>query len=240
MIKTGLILAAGKGSRMGQVDKHSKPMVQIAGKPLIGYAVDAMLFCGISRIYVIYSDNSKDILTLQNQYQGHRLFFVYQENVTGSLSSLAFGLSVVELPVIMMDADIIIRPNQLKQALDHYVYQGEDMAIAAVSSPTFSNKKTLHIRDGCPIGFCGNGYACPNAERDIYCQGGMIYLWFRSPAKELMGIEQKGMRRMSLFLNDYMTTHAVSALTIQDLWDVDTPADVSASIDILLNESIRK
>ncbi len=218
---------------MGRYDGHSKPMVQVADKPLVGYAIEAMLFCGISTIYVIFSDYSKDIITLQDQYEGQHLRFIYQKNVTGSLSSLSFALSVVNPPFIMMDADIIIQPRILKQALDNYVYQGEDMAIAAVTAPTFPNKKPLHIKDGCPIDFYGKGYACPNTKHDTFCQGGMVYLWFRSPKAELAELERDGMRRMSLFLNDYMKTHQVNTFAIRDLWDVDTPEDIYASVKIL-------
>ena len=223
---------------MGQYSGQSKPMVQVVDKPLIGYAIEAMLYCGVSTIDVVFSDYSKDIVTLQDQYKGQHLSFIYQENVIGSLSSLSFALSVVEPPFIMTDADIIIHPNVLKQALDNYVYQGEDMAIAAIASPTFPNKQTLHIRDGCPVGFYGKGYTCPNTKRDMFCQGGMVYLWFRSPRAELARLEQDGMRRMSIFLNDYMKTHQVNVFTIQDLWDVDTPEDISASVKILRNSLI--
>ncbi len=232
-IKTGLILAAGKGTRMGQYNGHSKPMVLVANKPLIGYSIEAMLFCGVSTIYVLFSDDSKDLVTLQDRYKRENIFFIYQKNVTGSLSSLSFSFSVVEPPFIMTDADIIIQPNILKQALDNYVYQGEDMAIAAISAPVFPNKKTLHIRDGRPIGFDGKGYTCPDTKGDIFCQGGMIYLWFRSPRSELVEFEQNGIRRMSVFLNDYLKKHQVSVLTVQNVWDVDTPEDIRSTVKIL-------
>ena len=67
----GIILAAGKGSRLGLISKDNhKALLLIKGKPLIEYQIDAFYQSGINDIYVITGYNShlfesyKDKVTL--------------------------------------------------------------------------------------------------------------------------------------------------------------------------------
>lgn len=48
-----IILAAGKGTRMGPLSKVPKPLLQVAGKPLIGWLIDDIRAAGASQIHVV-------------------------------------------------------------------------------------------------------------------------------------------------------------------------------------------
>ena len=55
----GIILAAGKGSRLGSITKKNhKSLLLIKGKPLIEYQLDAFSQAGINDIYIITGCNS--------------------------------------------------------------------------------------------------------------------------------------------------------------------------------------
>ena len=52
-VNAALIFAAGFGTRMGQLTKTmAKPMIQVAGKPLIDYAVDLVSDAQIQNVVV--------------------------------------------------------------------------------------------------------------------------------------------------------------------------------------------
>lgn len=63
-ISDALILAAGSGSRLssGTASTTPKPLVQIAGRPLISYTIDALVSAGVRRLHVVVGANS-DALT---------------------------------------------------------------------------------------------------------------------------------------------------------------------------------
>lgn len=51
---TAVILAAGAGSRLGELGKHySKPMVPVAGRPLVGWVVRMLRAAGVQRLIFV-------------------------------------------------------------------------------------------------------------------------------------------------------------------------------------------
>ncbi|MDR3587614.1 MAG: NTP transferase domain-containing protein [Desulfosporosinus sp.] len=233
-VKSGLILAAGLGSRM--TFSVSKPMTKVLGKPLIIYAIDAMLHCEIEKIFIVYSNVSEDILLLKDSYK-RNVVFIKQDNVKGSLSSFLCSKDFISCPFILMDADIIIDCLQMQRMLEKFNYGGENMIITAVENPSFEDKKVLLINNNQLIGFCKSGYQ-EIIEGDQIVQGGMVYLWFRSPFDMLEEFMQNGCNKLSVFLEEYVKRFKVGVMYIEDLWDVDTPEDILISEDILLRKSI--
>jgi len=65
----GIILAAGKGSRLGMITKNNhKALLIIKNKPLIEYQIDALLRVGINKIYIITGYNSHLFDSYRDQF----------------------------------------------------------------------------------------------------------------------------------------------------------------------------
>ncbi len=217
-----ILLAAGKGKRMNRTE-CSKPMCLVGGKHLIRYSIDALLFSGISDIHIIYSINSTDVLKLKDAYP--ELSFHFQKNVTGSLSSFYFASSFCNGPFILMDADIIVEPNQLKMMIASikkspttYAYFAaiRKKSFNAVCSVAVSNNNNVLLYDK-------NGI--PSEMGGKHLPGGMIYVWINNPFAAISSFLIKS-HSMSAFLKYATEQFTIKAMYIDELWDVDTEEDI--------------
>jgi len=79
----GLILAAGKGTRLHPLtDTRSKPMVTVANRPLIHYAIDKLVEIGVHEIGIVVGDNEAE-LRAGLTYDGPRFTFIRQAEPRG-------------------------------------------------------------------------------------------------------------------------------------------------------------
>jgi glucose-1-phosphate thymidylyltransferase len=90
----GVILAAGKGSRLYPVTKAiPKPLLPIANKPTLNYAFDQLVGCGIAEVCVVVGENEsvmRDALGDGNQF-GISLSFVRQSDPKGLAHAVGFA-----------------------------------------------------------------------------------------------------------------------------------------------------
>jgi MurNAc alpha-1-phosphate uridylyltransferase len=108
-IRQGMVLAAGLGTRMRPItDTTPKPLVKIAGKPLIDYALDTLKAAGCEKAVV-------NVHWLAEQMEAHLATWSGMEIVISderaellnSGGGLAKGLKLLEAgPVYVMNADL--------------------------------------------------------------------------------------------------------------------------------------
>jgi len=81
----GLILAAGHGTRLRPLTyTRPKPVIQVAGKPIIAYAVENLTRAGIDEIGVVVSPKTKEeVAAALNGGASARFTFIVQENPQG-------------------------------------------------------------------------------------------------------------------------------------------------------------
>jgi len=111
----GVILAAGRGKRLGELTlKQPKPMVPVGGKPAITYVIDGMHKAGVDNIIVVrkyLGDILKDYL--DHEYPSIKC--VYQGDTYGTASALMAARSHIPNREELMVAfgDIIAIPNDI-------------------------------------------------------------------------------------------------------------------------------
>lgn len=108
-IKNAMVLAAGLGTRMRPItDTIPKPLVPIAGKPMIDYALDALIEAGARTIAVnVHHHAGQMIDHLQTRTDANILISDEQAELMNSGGGLARGLKLLEPgPVFVMNADL--------------------------------------------------------------------------------------------------------------------------------------
>jgi len=154
--KTALILAAGKGSRLGiQVNGTHKCLLRIAGKPLIRRMIDELKENGITKIYLVVGHEAE----LIKDYFKDECEYIYNERYaeTNSLYSLWLAKDYIKEPFVLLNSDILAHPMIIKKLIDvpgcaltfdpSSGDQDEHMKVKFVDGKLKSIRKTLSNKD---------------------------------------------------------------------------------------------
>ena len=118
----GVILAAGAGTRLDSLTRHTpKPLVPVAGRPLVTYGLQALIKAGVTELIIVegyLGDQIRHALG-ETQYRGVRLTYVEsQDHQDGNgLSLYAARHAVGEEPFILTMADHLISPCLVKRLI---------------------------------------------------------------------------------------------------------------------------
>ena len=115
-IDSAIILAAGHGSRMGNLTaERPKALLEVAGCSLIDRQIDALTMSGISNITVVTGyrhDRLRDHL-------GTRVSYVHNEHYSesNSLYSLWLARRVLHKGAVVMNSDLLVSPMLIARLL---------------------------------------------------------------------------------------------------------------------------
>ncbi|MCM2476699.1 nucleotidyltransferase family protein [Rhizobium sp. CG5] len=114
-ITHAMVLAAGLGTRMRPItDQIPKPLVRVAGKPMIDYALDLLAEAGVRRAVVNVHHFADQMVDHLKNYS--RLDIVVSDERAALMNSgggLAKGLKLLDRsPVLVMNADLFWIENE--------------------------------------------------------------------------------------------------------------------------------
>lgn len=120
MIKTAVILAAGRGARLGRMTvDRPKGFLLLDGKPLIEHSLQKLLMCGIEEIIIgtgyrheMYEELSKRYPAVKCVYNGHF-------HSSGSLKTLYNMRDEIRNDFLLLESDLIYEKNMLEAAIQH-------------------------------------------------------------------------------------------------------------------------
>jgi MurNAc alpha-1-phosphate uridylyltransferase len=109
IIETAMVLAAGLGTRMRPItDTMPKPLVRIAGKPLIDHVLDLLIDAGCRLAVVNVHHFAEQMIDHLGEYAGIEIIVSDERNhLLNSGGGLAKGLKLMAPgPVFVMNADL--------------------------------------------------------------------------------------------------------------------------------------
>ncbi|MGQ8630561.1 nucleotidyltransferase family protein [Agrobacterium sp. DKPNP3] len=158
-IKNAMVLAAGLGTRMRPItDTIPKPLVRIAGKPMIDYALDSLVEAGVETVVVnVHHHADQMIAHLGARSDVEILISDERSQLMNSGGGLAKGLKLLEPgPVFVMNADLFWigeMPNSVSnlRRLAHFFDPTRmDMALLCVDmdrTTGHNGKKDFNLAD---------------------------------------------------------------------------------------------
>ena len=123
-IRKAIILAAGKGSRLGKLTKNiPKPMLLYKNKPILEHTILNLKSSGISEIGINLHHNSKTIKDYFNDGEtlGIKIYYSYERELLGTAGALyKFSNFLDNDPFILIYGDNII-DFDLKPFIDFHI-----------------------------------------------------------------------------------------------------------------------
>ena len=105
-----VILAAGEGTRMRPLTESvPKPMLPVAGKPLLGHTVDGAMEAGASRIVIVVGYKSETVEAyFEEERAGVPIDFVNQESQRGTADAVRAARDALDPePFVVLNGDVL-------------------------------------------------------------------------------------------------------------------------------------
>ncbi|WP_137130645.1 nucleotidyltransferase family protein [Rhizobium sp. FY34] len=158
-IENAMVLAAGLGTRLRPItERMPKPLVQVGGRPMMDYVLDALAEAGIKRVCVNvhhHADQMEDYLSRR-----HDLDFVISDEramLMNSGGGLAKGLKLLPSgPVLVMNADLfwvgepVGEASNLTRLMEFFDPSRMDMAMLCAAMDCVighDGKKDFHLAE---------------------------------------------------------------------------------------------
>ncbi len=133
MIRKAVILAAGRGTRMGNMTQEiPKPMLEIRGRPMLAHILDNLRTAGLLEFLIVTGYHGETITSYFGEEPG--IGFVSQNpvNGTGSAAILAESFAGNE-PFLLTYGDILCEPVEYSRAIA--IQADAVVAVKAVDDP---------------------------------------------------------------------------------------------------------
>lgn len=119
----GVILAAGKGTRMRPFSEHwPKPVLPVLGKPLMAYQLEMMAALGIRKVVVVIGHLGHEVVRAlgDGSRWGVSIQYVEQEEMLGIAHAVSRLESHVDRPFFLFLGDIFFVTENLRHMLDRF------------------------------------------------------------------------------------------------------------------------
>lgn len=138
-IHKAIVLAAGRGTRMGSITEETpKPMLSIAGKPMLEYILDRLAEAGVREFFIAVGYRRE---LIENHFRNWRLpiQFRLQEPVNGTGSAALLAEDFIGSDSFLLTyGDILCDPSEYigcQRALEEHADTVAALAVKAVDDP---------------------------------------------------------------------------------------------------------
>ena len=137
-----VIMAGGKGVRLKPYTNDvPKPMLELAGKPILAHNIDRLLNYGIKNIYISVNHLKEQIINyVEENYKGKNITFIEENEPLGTIGSVKLVENFKHDDILVMNADILTNIDFYDFFMNYKNFK-DDMSVA-----------TFNIRINIPYG----------------------------------------------------------------------------------------
>lgn len=215
-----VIMAAGEGKRMRPLTlERPKPLIEVAGKPILVHVLDALPSEVTEIIVVVGYKHTMIEDYIGSSYKGRPVTFVRQWMPAGTAHALSVALPFIRGRFLLMNADDIHGPEALKEAVSH----PRSIVVAESERP-----ETMGVVSVAPDGTLAGIVEKPEKpEGNLVSTGAMVLdpgLFEYEALRHISG-EYFMVDPLALYAKDHPMT-----VVRQPLWiPVGTPGDIAAA-----------
>ena len=135
-ITTGIVLAAGEGTRLRPLTANRpKTMLPAADRPILEHVLDVLVECGIETIHLVVGYRRERVQEyFGHSYRGVPISYVQQRKQLGSAHALGQAANGVEGPVLVLNGDRVIDERIVEDVLEGFD-GGPALAVLEHSTP---------------------------------------------------------------------------------------------------------
>ncbi|WP_456375381.1 adenosylcobinamide-phosphate guanylyltransferase [Methanocaldococcus sp.] len=141
-----LIMAGGRGSRMGYVEK---PLIKIKDKPLISYVIQPLLESDkINKIYIATSPNTKNTKKfIISNYKDYKNIKVIETSGNGYIEDLNECIKYFSKPFLVVSSDLVNLSSKIINSIVDYFYsiKSKNPEIESLTVMIPKNKYIKHV-----------------------------------------------------------------------------------------------
>jgi len=131
-------MAAGEGTRLRPItERWPKPVLPIAGRPVLATLLRELAAANCERVVVVTGHLAEQVEELVGDGSGFGLDVrtVRQPGVLGSADAVRRGLGLVEPPFLVLAADTVFTPGDVKRFVEAFARSGADGAMSGRRDP---------------------------------------------------------------------------------------------------------
>lgn len=121
-VTSALVLAAGEGTRMRPLTaKRPKPLLPVAGKPLLMHTLDALAEGGIRDVTILVGRlEAKLREAVRVARVDLNISFAVQEEILGTAHAVASAAAAMKPPFLCLNGDVLVAPGLVKSLAESY------------------------------------------------------------------------------------------------------------------------
>jgi len=217
-IRTGAVIAAGAGSRLASLGVP-KPLVRVAGEPLVGHVLSHFAAAGIERAAVIFNEDEQECAAFVRRRFGAMVSEILVKTTASSLESFREVLAAAPAGRLLVATVDAYLPRADFLAFVRAAERSSDETTVLAVTPFVADEKPLWVRmDG-----SGRVVAVGGSSGDVVTAG--LYV-VSERVRSLTPPEALG--RLRDFLGWICARgEPVAAVSIPKVIDVDRPSDLA-------------